>query len=326
MRAVTQTLTLDRTSGAPLRNQILECLYWHRLLATRHIAALYYGYDETAALTPRDRARALRPAQQILNRLRKSGLADKVQTSPKVPPPGSEALWFLTPDGTAVVEAALDELQHRYPKAVTPEMARGPMQTHNLEVADVGVAFAREARRRGDVFGPLSWRRDVLHRISDEPLGPRSAVIADAVLRYLNRTPHGPVQITRFVELDRATMDLQRLLDKITNYVRLHTFRRKGETRPAWKHTYPAFPKLLVVLSGNSSRRPSTTRRESLLRMAAGEPALASSEPGVDVSVATLSDLLARGPFAAIWKQPHRPDGPPVTILGDAGEAGGGTA
>ncbi|MCC7078877.1 MAG: replication-relaxation family protein [Acidimicrobiia bacterium] len=303
-------------SGAPLRNQILECLYWHRLLATRHIAALYYGYDETAPVSQRDRMRALRPAQQLLNRLRKARLVDKVQTSPKIPPPGSEAVYFLTQEGTAVVEAALDELGHRYPRAVTPEMARGPMQTHNLEVADVGVAFAREARRRGDAFGPLGWRRDVLHRISDEAAGPRSAVIADAVLRYLHHAPDGPVQITRFVELDRATMDLQRLLDKIRNYASLHGYRRKGETGPAWTRTYTSFPKLLVVLSGGTNRNRKDSRREALLRMAAGEPALAAPGPPLDVSVTSLDALMVQGPFAPIWWTPHQPDGPPVTILG----------
>ncbi|MFE0515663.1 replication-relaxation family protein [Streptomyces sp. NPDC058964] len=89
---------------------------------------------------------------------------------------------------------------------------------HSLVVTETGLAFLQDARRRGDICGPLDWIPEVYH-----PLGNGEAVIPDALLHY-RTSNNGGSMLRAFVEVDRATMGPERLAAKLTTYARLHSY------------------------------------------------------------------------------------------------------
>jgi len=112
--------------------------------------------------------------------------------------------------------------------------------------------------------------------------------------------------LTYFIEVDRTQMTVARLAQKLHAYARYHQYTPQPAARtarrisraPAWRSRYPAFPRVLLVLTGASASR--LERRIADLRsLAAVDPALATTT--VRAGVTTLDQLRGQGPFAPIF-------------------------
>lgn len=284
MSTATSTLS-DRS------NLVLACLHQHRLLTTGQLHTL-------TAPGPR-----VRGTQQLLADLTTRQLISSVAV--RGGRRGRELVFHLTATGATVVQSAPTGSEPRR-KAITPEMAAGPLQLHTLAVNEVGIAFMTAARLRGDECGPLAWRHEIAHRISTSRT---DLVIADALLRHqpMNHGD-GVVMDYRFIELDRATTPVDQLAAKLERYTRLATYTPPGHTRPAWAREYLALPELLVVLTGASVER---LRRRidhvtSLCRQRRG----LGLDPVIGVYLCHLTDLTTRGPYARVFTRLHKPDIP----------------
>lgn len=274
--------------------EMLECVYQHRLLSTAQLHALY-----------RD-GLSLRRTQRALGAMEQVGWLASVRQ------PGGMKLWFVTDAGADAVETIGNRAELRR-KLIEPAQAAGPLQQHTLAVNEVGVAFVRAARERGDEFGPLAWRNEIAHPIGKLPGRRTSAmVIADAVLCYLRNEPEGlGTFFYRFVELDRATMAVETLAEKVGRYVRLREHRERGAFKPLWRTRYPVFPLPLVVLANGSHARLERRRDLLLSLWRAGAP-----NAPIKLFVCLLEDLLEQGPFAPIFRSTAS-GRMPVDWLGD---------
>jgi hypothetical protein len=276
---------------APVRNEVLQSLYVHRLLSTTQVHTLHAPHASR------------RWVQGLLAALESQGYAARVTTTR-----ARQALWFVTDQGAEACEGSGVPTR---PYRMTPERARGPLQAHTLAVNEVGLAFVAAARQRGDDFDAWSWRHESAHRLAERD-GKGDVVIADAVLDY---TSHGDdAVLCRFLELDRATMPLRELEAKLTAYARLYRFRPKVG---GWPALYPQWPKVLVVFCGRPA--PVLERRmRSLLELVGGNRNLEDVlEPGsdFDIFMTTLEDLRRSGPFSPLFWRPASPDAP-VDVLG----------
>lgn len=280
-------------SLGPLAVEMLEGIYQHRLLSSAQLHEIY---------TP---GRSGEWTHRQIRKLERAGLAAAVRQ------PGGRKLLHLTPTGLAMVESA-PRTESRS-KLITPEHAAGALQRHTLAVNDVGIAFLRAARERGDGFGPLSWRHEIAHPIGS-PVGGRrnEQVIADAVLVYEHRDDEGTWYRNRFLELDRNTMPVHALGLKIARYARLFAYRVPSKTVSLgprfWETRYRVFPTVMLVLD-NGTPRQLRRRLASALWFAGTEREL-RNEPSVEVSACLLSDLQAEGPFARIFRTVHESDRP----------------
>lgn len=290
--SVVSAVTEQQRALPAIATDVLDSLYQHRLLSVSQIHQLHMP-DLT-----------IRWARQVLSELAAMGLIQSVK--PMRPARSQTRLWFVSELGAKTVEAA-PHLEHRRPD-VTPEGAAGPLQAHTLALNEACLAFVTAARERGDECGPLAWRHEVAHRTAR---GPRSEqVISDAVLRY-SRFDEGRVElITRFVELDRATMPMEDLVAKLRRYAQLYGYTPEGETTPAWRQLYPrAFPAVLVVFTGKD-RRALERRMLTAIALAGDDPyiAAASQQPdGLVIYGTLLDDLRAHGPFSAILVRHDHP-------------------
>jgi len=289
-----------------LHVEVLESLNQHRLLSTVQIHFLH---------APDAGRRFL---QRVLARLADLGLIAAARA------PHGLKVWHLTEQGADAVEAMSSRAETRR-KVISPEQAAGPLQQHTLGVSDIGVAFVVAARQRGDECGPFDWRHEIAH-----PLGPAPGrrlpeqLISDAVLTYQLTEPDDSTSlIYRFVELDRATRSAATLAANLGRYARLYR-RMIPADDPAdpavalWTRLYPAFPPVLVALTGRR-RDLLEERRETVLDLCRQDPDLRDS-PEVVVSICLLDDLTDLGPFAAIFRRVDDPD-TLVDWLGDKGAA-----
>jgi Replication-relaxation len=274
-----------RTSASPgplsaVAVAVLQSLYQHRLLSTAQVRAIH-----APDATPRH-------AQALLAELERRRLAQHVRGRHGL------KLWHLTHRGADAAEASGELDVPR--KLLTPERAAGPLQAHTLAVNEVGIAFMRAARRRGDEFGPLSWRHEVAH-VAGPARGRRGVelLIADALLTYLVADGDGLSLEYRFLELDRATLPLDRLAAKLARYARLERHVPKGAREPGWRSHYPTFPGVLVVLA-DRPRGLLERRRDAVIALCQADAELASSAE-LSVSICLLDDLSERGPFAPIF-------------------------
>lgn len=108
----------------------------------------------------------------------------------------------------------------------------------------------RAARERDDECGPLAWRHEVVHSLGRRPGQRRpELLIADAVLTYQENGPGEEVSFHyRFVELDRATMGVERLAVQLARYGRLFHLTVPAadpleEPEPAWAGSIPSSPR-----------------------------------------------------------------------------------
>jgi Replication-relaxation len=267
--------------GAPVAVAMLEGIYQHRLLSSQQLHELFRP------------GRHVRHTQQTLAWLERDGLLRWVRSIRR------RRLWFVTDAGARAVEAIPNRAETRR-KLIDPVQAAGPLQQHTLAVNDVGLAFVRSARCRGDECGPLHWRHEIAHPLGPPPGRHRpEQLIADALLSYQLNDPAGGIGFEyRFIELDRATMAVDDLAGKLARYARL--YRHAGADGIAlWQRTYAVFPSLLVVLAGRD--RPALERRrETVLALCDQDGQLHAAE--VDLAVCLLEDLQTRGPFAPICR------------------------
>lgn len=261
--------------------EVLESIAQHRLLTTPQVHVIH---------TPHA---TLRWTQRLLATLAEYGLLAAARG------PGGVGVWFVTDSGaTAVEQFAVSRAEPRR-KVIEPAHAAGPLQAHTLAVNDVGIAYLTEARRRGDECGPLSWRHEIAH-----PTGGRrgAQLVADALLGYLATDPDAD-SVTlhqRLLELDRGTMPVEALLDKLRAYSRLRAY------EPGWRPWYPSgLPAVQVVLAGKP--RAQLERRLRLLLALHAEDPVMKADRQLRVQLALLEDLTAHGPGAPIWLRAEDP-------------------
>lgn len=286
------------TGLGQIAQQAMQVLYQHRLVSTRQMHQL---------ITPHHtRAEYLR---RQLHTLRDSGLAEVVGRRVSGQ---TELLWWLTERGAQAVESVGLLPQRQYRMSV--EAASGPLQEHTLATVETGIAFVDWARRLGHECGPLDWSPETAHYYRDDARpGEDLSLIPDAVLSYVH-TEHQAKQrtlLTFFLEIDRNQMTIARLAQKLHAYAAYHAYApqppaHRGAPRanrhsaglPAWRYRYPAFPRLLMVLTGASEAR--LARRIADLRsLAASDPALETSR--LRAGVTTLDQLRELGPFSPIF-------------------------
>ena len=183
--------------------EIVASLAQHRVLSAAQVRAIHLpGSGE-------------RWAQRLLVRLAEAGLAGYVRS-----PRSHRRLWHVTELGARVAReaGAIDG----EPRLIGAEGAAGPLQAHTLAVNDAAICFLEAARQRGDEFGALSWRHEVAHPLSRGRGRRRRSLVADAVLTYLRLGENGLSIEQRFLELDRATLSVDRLAGELARYADLH--------------------------------------------------------------------------------------------------------
>jgi hypothetical protein len=270
-------------AGARLRTpeatgEVLASIGEHRVLSTAQVRAIHFP------------DRSPRRTQQVLSYLRQAGLVAYVDAR-RAP----RRLWFLTERGADwVVDAGVE----RRPKALSPEQAAGPLRAHTLGVNEVGISFLQAARERGDEFGPLSWRHEVSHPLNRGRGRARRKLIADAVFTYARVQDQSIFIEQRFVEVDRTTLSVERLVAELTRYGQLERAREKSG-QPLWRYSYPIFPPVICALTG-ASRKSLNRRLDVALGLLADHPALDRAY-GVRINFCLLDDLTDRGPFAPIF-------------------------
>ena len=285
----------DATLLQPLRAlelALLESIYAHRLLSTTQLDALHATCD-------------LRHTRRLLARLRCRGLVAAVRRQ------GHSRLycWYATEAGAEAVEAAGSRPLGRR-VLPTPEGAAGALQSHTLAVNDVGVAFTVWARRLGHECGPLGWTNEVAHRFGDTR---GDLLVADALLHYTATLDGRVALLSRFVELDRATMSTQEVGAKLRRYIAYARYVPAGGGRAeGWRERYPALPGVLVVLAG-APRTRLLARRQTLVALCRLDPAIRDA-PAPTIAITLLDDLQRHGPFAGVFTRPGEPE--PVDLLG----------
>ena len=298
------TATLDTRNTGRLGSTdlaVLESINQHRLLSTHQIHALHMP----------DRSR--RWTRYVLARLRDAGLVTMIAAYP----PGL-GLWLVTARGADAIETIPSRAEMRR-RVYEPRIAAGPLAHHSIAVNDVGVAFVRAARERGEVCGPLAWRHEIAHSLGPPPGRRRhEQLIADALLTYeLRERDQTRSIVYRFIELDRNNRPANDLAFKLGRYDDLHNRMEPsgsgGAPEPAWARHYPVFPGTLLVLA-NGSRRALERRRDVVL-------ALCEQDRGdaLWLTVCLLDDLMERGPFVPIFRTLGDDLHKPVDWLAEAG-------
>lgn len=250
---------------------ILETIAQHRLLSTSQLVALA---DADAQAVRRQ-----------LRLLRGRGHVESLRIGPR-----GDNLHWATDAGYRAAGVAVRH--HRMRRDAVLDPSRG----HLLGVNEVGIAFVRAARAAGHDCGPLDWDHEVDHRWGRHET---ERVVVDAVLRYVDDEG----ELVRFVEYDRGTYSVSRLVAKVTSFAALLD-------RPeVWRPMYRAFPRLIVVVDHRAGDRRSALR---IAQVAEACSALPPSE--LVVSLTTLTALRAPGPWARVFTVPG--ESAPVDLLG----------
>ncbi|MET9735866.1 replication-relaxation family protein [Streptomyces sp. NPDC006458] len=297
----------------PLPHQLLTALAQHRMATTDQLRAM---------LRP---GTARQTVWEPLNTLRQERLVD----STVLPASHGARAWYLTGKGARLTRE-LPALRGRPPYPVTTANAASLKTPHTLTTVRAHLAFATDARERGDEHGYLDWTPEVAH-----PLGDREHLIADAVMHYtLHHTSHdhsenesesesesensegensqdrgrgrGRTKMRAFIEIDRATMSSERLAAKLIDYARLHTYQPRPARHtpqpagPAWLRRYPLYPRILFILTG-ASRRVLDNRIHDLQAMTAQHPHVTALAHHVPLGAAVLEDLETHSPQGDTW-------------------------
>lgn len=285
-------------SSLPERTgEILASLVQHRVLTTEQVREIHL---------PAARSRW---AQQVLGRLEQAELVAYGR-----PPHSGQRLWFATERGLTLAQDA--HALEQSPRPLTASEVAGQLRAHTLAVNDAGIAFLRAARERGDEFGPLSWRHEVAHPLSRGRGRRRRTLFADAVLTYLREEGGRLALEQRFLELDRATLPVDRLVAGLARYAELHRF-KGGDGEPIWKQHYPRFPRVHCVLAG-ASRAALERRRASASTLLCANPKFAQAR-AVRIALCLFEDLVDKGPFAPIFCDARQAE-EPIDWLGSGPE------
>lgn len=280
-----------RRSGGLTEAEILGSLAQHRVLSTPQVRAIHLpDYS-------------LRMAQRTMARLGERGLV-AFASLPGVPG-APRRLWYLTEAGAVAARDA--GMIERPPRLLSAEQVNGPLQAHTLAVNDAGVAFLAAARQRGDEYGPTSWRHEVDHPLNARRGRARRSLIADAVLTYVRIGAEEVVVEQRFLELDRATLSIDRLAAELSRYARLYKA-TDSDGEPVWIKRYSWFPPVLCVLAGKE-RAALERRRETAVAMLSRDRDLLDT-PEVSVRLCLAADLAEAGPFEPIFTDFRDPEEP----------------
>lgn len=291
-----------------LEEMTLMLLLQHRLLSSEQLHGL---------LCP---TKSERWMQWTLQKLHAVGLADRLLRRGRG---YAGYVWFVTDAGRQAVDYAVRERHY----VITAQRAGSMKQRHTLACNDVGVAFVRAAQAAAHECGPLDWEHEVAHRIADGT-GVRfgNLLTSDLRIRCLMHDPdHGDVAVTRLVELDRATMNVLDVHQKVRSYVRMLKYapgagRPNVNATPAWKTQYQAFPKLLCVFT-DKPERVLERRQDALADLCRADPVIAPHLEHVGVFMTTLARLDQDGPFTTTFRTPLRDSDDRVDILGRAARA-----
>lgn len=260
--------------------ELIASLGEHRVLSTEQLRTIHLP------------DRSLRRTQQVLASLEGAGLLSHVDA--RVAP---RRLWFLSEAGADLaVEAGGLE---RRPKVLEPRDAAGALRAHTLAVNDAAICFIRAARERGDEFGPLSWRHEVAHPLNAGRGRRRRTLFPDALLTYLRQTEKTIYLDQVFLELDRATLSVDRLAAELTRYADLYRV-ADPDGGLMWTRRYPAFPRVLCVLAGNS-REALGRRRDIALALLRRDPQVGRT-PELQIYFCLLEDLENEGPYAPVFR------------------------
>jgi Replication-relaxation len=280
--------------------EVIASLAEHRALSTAQVHAIHLP------------SRGLRRTQQLLADLERAGLIGHVEARS-----APRRLWFLSECGADHLVGA-GEVKER-PKLIGPREAAGPLRAHTHAVNEVGISFLEAARKRGDEFGPLSWRHEIAHPMSRGRGRSRRTLFADAVLTYLRLEEKHIAIEQRLVELDRATLSVDRLVSELARYAQLYRAAdKRGE--PLWRSRYAVFPRIICVLTG-APRKALVRRRQVALLLLDSDPYL-SNTPAVEISFCLLDELKRRGPFAPIFRSVGE-SGRAVDWLGESEDEAG---
>jgi hypothetical protein len=266
--------------------EVIASLGEHRVLSTAQVHAIHLP------------GRGLRRTQQLLADLERAGLICHVEARS-----APRRLWFLSEEG-ADLAVEVGELAER-PKLLGPREAAGPLRHHTFAVNEVGVGFLKAARERGDEFGPLAWRHEVAHPLSRGRGRSRRTLFADAVLTYLLLEDGYTAVEQRFIELDRATLSVDRLVSELVRYAEFNRATTK-RAEALWRYRYPVFPPVLCVLAGGS-REALTRRRQAALMLLGNDPQLERAY-GVTISFCLLDDLKRSGPSRRSFARSESPN------------------
>jgi hypothetical protein len=272
-----------------LAHQVLGMIAQHRIVTNTVLHSV---------LMPGRRREQL---SRALSRLRREELADFVV----LPASSGTRAWYLTQRG-AELTRHLPQLRDRPAYPITTASAASLRTAHTLAVVRAHAAFASCARARGDEHGPWDWTPEVAHNLGD---GER--LIADALMHYTHHTETGQrIKLRAFVEVDRATMSSERLASKLIEYARFRIYepqpvgRRRARTDvlggPAWLRWYPAFPRILFILTGAGPTALSH-RIDDLQAMVREHPTVAALARDVPIGAAILEDIETLGVDAPVW-------------------------
>ena len=280
--------------------EILGSLCQHRVLSTPQVRAAHLP------------ERSARTSQWVMARLARHGLV-AFATVPGVPG-APRRLWYVTEAGAGAAREAgvLDGVF----RPLSAEQVTGPLQAHTVAVNDAGIGFLEAARDRGDEFGPTSWRHEVAHPLNAGRGQRRRALYADALITYVRLTAEEVVVEQRFLELDRATLSIDRLAAELARYALLYRA-SDGDGEPLWKERYPWFPPILCVLAG-ASREALERRRETAVAMLSRDLEFTRT-PEVSVRICLAADLRDAGPFAPIFTDVRDPDRPTDWLVEETG-------
>lgn len=285
----------DPLSRLPLAaTEIVASIAQHRVLSTPQVREIHFA------------ARSLRRAQLALARLREAELIDFV-ANPGAPG-APRRLWFATERGAraALRAGALEAM----PRLLDAEAAAGPLLSHNVAVNDAAIAFLRAARDRGDDFGPLAWRHEVAFRLGRARRD--GSLFADAVLTYLREAESEVVVEQRFLELDRATLSVDRLCAELRRYRRLLRA-EVADGRLVWQSQFRSFPPIICVLAG-ASRSVLERRLDTAVAILGDDP----EAQELSIRFCLTEDLAAYGPFAPIFIEVGDPEQPVDWLLSEA--------
>lgn len=228
-------------------------------------------------------------------------------------------VWFLTPAGLEVAEPA-NARNYR----ITAEKAGNTKQAHALAVTDVAAAFARWLRGGGHEITPGDCEAEFAHLMADRSAQRFANLqVSDLRIRMMLNDPDGDVAVTRLIEVDRGTESVQQLVDKVRNYARVLAYKPPHQRDkadgglPAWRLSYPKFPKLIFVWADPSADAARTTRRQDqFLNLLREERLLTRPLHELGLSCTSLDLLQSYGPFAAIFTRHNNAE--PVDLLGHA--------
>ncbi|MEU3464613.1 replication-relaxation family protein [Streptomyces sp. NPDC006733] len=302
-----------RTHGLPqLAEQLLPVLYQHRLMTTSQLQQLLQPHTTYPVY--------LRRQLNLLRNLQLAGATVRRRGGQ------GELAWYCTSAGADLVEAAGEVRPRAY--RMTEQSAASQLQEHTLAINATGLAFVQAARRAGHECGPLDWEPELAHRLrdGDSRTGDEAFLVPDAVLSYIHRHRNTRTICSYFLEIDRATMTPDRLADKLRAYARYQSYHptpTTGRSRTgaasagsgaAWQDRYPAFPRVLFVLTG----APTATlhRRTADLRaLAAADTRLRRAAARLPAGVTTLHQLQTAGPWEPIITPVFGDDATPTNAM-----------